>query len=132
MDNLTWAGGGPLSGKGQYTSASNIGVYLWAVVAAHDLNLISRSTADSLVSATLNEVATLDRYQGMLYQWYDTSNGHRIRNPGDIDCESTRRRTPTTVIFSLPWTMAGTLPGSSWFGRPYRSCGRKQMPFSST
>src|SRR6478609_3140524 len=34
MDNLTWAGGGPLSGKGQYTSASNIGVYLWAVVAA--------------------------------------------------------------------------------------------------
>jgi len=37
MDNLTWAGGGPLSGKGQYTSASNIGVYLWAVVSAHDL-----------------------------------------------------------------------------------------------
>jgi len=86
MDNLTWAGGGPLSGKGQYTSASNIGVYLWAVVAAKDLNLISRSTADSLVSATLNEVATLDRYQGMLYQWYDTTNGHKIRNPGDIDC----------------------------------------------
>ena len=54
MDNLTWAGGGPVSGKGQYTSASNIGVYLWAVVAANDLNLISRSTADSLVSATLN------------------------------------------------------------------------------
>src|SRR5215470_12625271 len=86
LDNLTWAGGGPLSSKGQYTSASNIGVYLWAVVAAHDLNLISRSTADSLVSATLNEVATLDRYQGLLYQWYDTTNGHKIRNPGDIDC----------------------------------------------
>ena len=86
MDNLTWAGGGSLSGKGQYTSASNIGVYLWAVVAAHDLHLISRSTADSLVSATLNEVATLDRYQGMLYQWYDTSNGHKILNPGAIDC----------------------------------------------
>ena len=31
MDNLTWASGGPLSGKGQYTSASNSGVYLWAV-----------------------------------------------------------------------------------------------------
>ena len=94
MDNLTWAGGGPLSGKGQYTSASNIGVYLWAVVSAHDLHLISRSTADSLVSATLNEVATLDRYQGMLYQWYDTSNGHKIRNPGDIDCATE----PTPVM----------------------------------
>lgn len=86
MDNLTWAGGGSLSGKGQYTSASNIGVYLWAVVAAKDLNLISRSKADSLISATLTSVATLDRYQGLLYQWYDTSNGHKIRNPGDIDC----------------------------------------------
>ncbi len=86
MDNLTWAGGGPMSGKGQYTSASNIGVYLWAVVAANDLNLISRSTADSLVSATLNEVATLDRYQGFLYQWYDTTNGHKIFNPNGIDC----------------------------------------------
>jgi hypothetical protein len=86
MDNLTWAGGGPLSSKGQYTSASNIGVYLWAVVAAKDLNLISHSTAASLVSATLNEVATLDRYQGLLYQWYDTTNGHKIRNPNDIDC----------------------------------------------
>ena len=86
MDNLTWAGGGPQSGKGQYTSASNIGVYLWAVVAAHDLKLISRPTARSLVSATLDEVATLDRYQGLLYQWYDTTNGHRIRNPFDIDC----------------------------------------------
>jgi len=86
MDNLTWAGGGPLSGKGQYTSASNIGVYLWAVVAANDLKLISRSTARSLVSATLDEVAMIDRYQGLLYQWYDTTNGHRIRNPFDIDC----------------------------------------------
>jgi len=94
MDNLTWAGGGPLSGKGQYTSASNIGVYLWAVVAAHDLHLISRSTADSLVSATLNEVATLDRYQGMLYQWYDTTNGHRIFNPGSSDCATE----PTPVM----------------------------------
>ena len=94
MDNLTWAGGGSLSGKGQYTSASNIGVYLWAVVSARDLNLISRSTADSLVSATLNEVATLDRFQGMLYQWYDTTNGHKIRNPGDIDCATE----PTPVM----------------------------------
>ncbi len=94
MDNLTWAGGGSLSGKGQYTSASNIGVYLWAVVAAHDLRLISRSNADSLVSSTLTEVAALDRYQGMLYQWYDTTNGHKIRNPGDIDCAAE----PTPVM----------------------------------
>jgi len=99
MDNLTWAGGGPQSGKGQYTSASNIGVYLWAVVAANDLKLISRSTARSLVSATLDEVATIDRYQGLLYQWYDTTNGHRIRNPFDIDCAAEPTPKPDNCYF---------------------------------
>ena len=41
MDNITFAGGSasPTS-YGQYTSAANIGVYLWAVVSARDLGLI--------------------------------------------------------------------------------------------
>ena len=81
LDNL-----GPGSVRGEYTSAANIGVYLWAVVAAHDLNLISRSQADSLVTATLNEVLTLKRYDGFLYQWYDTNNGNVLLNPGQGDC----------------------------------------------
>ena len=51
LDNL-----GPGEVRGAYTSAANIGVYLWAVVAAHDLKLISRQRADSLVTATLDEV----------------------------------------------------------------------------
>jgi hypothetical protein len=77
LDNL-----GPGSVRGTYTSASNIGVYLWAVVAAHDLNLISRGQADSLVSAMLHEVLTLKRYDGFLYQWYDTNNGNVLFDPG--------------------------------------------------
>ena len=77
LDNL-----GPGSVRGEYTSAANIGVYLWAVVAAHDLKLISSSQADSLVSATLHEVLTLKRYDGFLYQWYDTNNGNVLFNPG--------------------------------------------------
>ena len=40
LDNL-----GPGTVRGTYTSAANIGVYLWAVVAAHDLGLIDRSKA---------------------------------------------------------------------------------------
>ena len=88
LDNL-----GPGDTRGAYTSAANIGVYLWAVVAAGDLRLISRTTEDSLVKATLTEVATLKRTHGFLYQWYDTSNGDVIRNPGDIDCS--QETTPT-------------------------------------
>jgi Putative glucoamylase/Protein of unknown function (DUF3131) len=84
LDNL-----GPGKARGAYTYAANIGVYLWAVVAAHDLHLISTHRADGLVSATLTEVAGLTRYDGFLYQWYDTSNGDTLSNPGDPDCTET-------------------------------------------
>jgi hypothetical protein len=87
LDNL-----GPGSVRGTYTSAANIGVYLWAVISARDLGLIDTTTADQLAGATLQEVTTLKRYDGMLYQWYDTNNGDVLLNPGQGDCSET---TPT-------------------------------------
>jgi hypothetical protein len=88
LDNL-----GPGATRGSYTSAANIGVYLWAVVAAADLHLVSRSEATASLAATLQSVARLRRADGMLYQWYDTTTGDTIRNPGDIDCAT--ETTPT-------------------------------------
>jgi hypothetical protein len=82
MDNL-----GPGPARGTYTSAANIGVYLWAVIAARDLGLISTARARSLLTATLTAVQGLKRFDGFLYQWYDTTTGDTIRNPGDIDCQ---------------------------------------------
>jgi hypothetical protein len=87
LDNL-----GPGAVRGAYTSAANIGVYLWAVVAARDLDLIDTATAQRMARQTLTEVATLKRYKGMLYQWYDTANGNVLLNPGQGDCAET---TPT-------------------------------------
>jgi hypothetical protein len=84
LDNL-----GPGSTRGNYTSAANIGVYLWAVVAAKDLGLVSPTRAALLARATLREVATLKRFDGFLYQWYDTSNGQVLLNPGQGDCTET-------------------------------------------
>ena len=84
LDNL-----GPGSIRGAYTSAANIGVYLWAVVAARDLQLISDRRARSMISATLSEVRRLKRYDGFLYQWYDTTNGQVLKNPGQGDCAET-------------------------------------------
>jgi hypothetical protein len=81
LDNL-----GPGDTRGNYTGASNVGTYLWAVVAAHDLHLISTREADSRVSATLHEVQQIPRSHGFLYQWYDTQTGQPILNPGDISC----------------------------------------------
>ncbi|MDQ1743612.1 MAG: hypothetical protein QOE23_1951 [Pseudonocardiales bacterium] len=94
LDNVSFAGGSATpTSYGRYTSSANIGVYLWAVVAARDLGLITTGQANALAGATLSTVAQLRRYQGMLFQWYDTSTGHVIRNPGDIDC--TTEPTPT-------------------------------------
>ena len=105
LDNL-----GPGAVRATYTSAANIGVYLWAVVAAHDLGLIDRARTDSLIRATLDEVATLKRYDGFLYQWYDTNNGNVLLNPGQGDCsETTRPR--TTAGSSRRLTTAGMRPG---------------------
>jgi hypothetical protein len=84
MDNL-----GPGATQGTYTSAANIGVYLWAVVAARDLHLITASRADALAAATLTEVQSLKRYDGLLYQWYDTRTGATLVNPGQPDCTET-------------------------------------------
>ena len=52
LDNL-----GPGDARGTYTSAANIGVYLWSVVAAGDLHLISRPQEVALVKATLTDGA---------------------------------------------------------------------------
>jgi len=83
LDNI-----GPGNTRGAYTSAANIGVYLWAVVAANDLKLISRPEARDRIAATLTEVGTLKRDHGFLYQWYDTTTGHTILNPGQADCST--------------------------------------------
>ena len=89
LDNLTYAGGSATpTTYGRYTSAANIGVYLWAVAAARDLGLISGPRARNLAGATLTEVQHLKRFDGFLYQWYDTTTGDVIRNPGDIDCST--------------------------------------------
>ncbi|HEX9041823.1 MAG TPA: glucoamylase family protein [Trebonia sp.] len=90
MDNLTFAGGSATpTASGRYTSAANLGVYLWAVVSARDLGLINEGQAVKLVHATLTEVSHLQRYDGFLYQWYDTANGKVLLNPGQGDCTET-------------------------------------------
>jgi hypothetical protein len=90
LDNVTYAGGSSTpTSRGTYTSSANIGVYLWSLVSASDLGLISRDEATARTKQTLREVATLPAFQGFLYQWYDTTTGHVILNPGQGDCPAT-------------------------------------------
>ncbi|MDX6228838.1 MAG: hypothetical protein QOI76_2228 [Frankiales bacterium] len=94
LDNL-----GPGGTRGTYTSAANIGVYLWSVVSAADLEIISRGQERTLIAATLKSVATLKSSHGFLYQWYDTTTKHVIRNPGESDCATETTTTQDNCSF---------------------------------
>lgn len=94
LDNL-----GPGDARGGYTSAANVGVYLWSVVAARDLRLISSRQAEQRVSATLRTVARLQRSHGFLYQWYDTSSGQVISKQDGVDCAAQPRPAQNNCFF---------------------------------
>jgi hypothetical protein len=83
---------GPGTVRGQYTSAANIGVYLWSVVSAADLGLVSRADAAALATATLRTVARMPRRHGLLFQWYDTRTAQVISNPGEPACDPSAPR----------------------------------------
>ena len=83
MDNLGLYG----APSGPYTSPTNIGVYFWSVVAAQDMGIIDANGAYQRANATLTEVEHLSKWQGFLFSWYNTTNGHRISGPGGTDQE---------------------------------------------
>ena len=90
LDNLTYAGGSATpTSRGTYTSSANIGVYLWSLVSASDLGLVGKDRATALAKQTLREVATLPAFEGFLFQWYDTTTGRVLQNPGQPACATT-------------------------------------------
>jgi len=76
----------PWLGPARRTSPTNIGMALLSCVAAADLELISRRRGVELISHTLDTVEGLEKWQGHLYNWYDTS-----------DCSPLRPRYVSTV-----------------------------------
>ena len=114
LDNLTYAGGSATPTATAATPPSaNIGVYLWAVVSAQDLRLISRAEATAADHGDpAHGRARCKRYKGFLYQWYDTTDRRTsIRNPGDGDVHHRDRHRRSTTARSCPTsTTAGTPP----------------------
>lgn len=78
MDNVGFDG----APQGPYTSPTDIGVYLWSVISARDLGLISGGDELRLLSGTLHEVQRLQNWNGFLLSWYDTTTGQAITGPG--------------------------------------------------
>ncbi len=56
------------------TSPTNIGLYLLAVACARELGFIGLVTMTRRLSATLDTLERLPRWQGHFYNWYDTQS----------------------------------------------------------
>lgn len=114
LDNVTYAGGSTTpTAYGTYTSAANVGVYLWAIVSARDLGLITTAEAETRVRATLATVARIDRHEGFLHQWYDTRTGDFIMSPEDPECtaEDMQGKNNCTFISQVDngWYVSGLI-----------------------
>jgi hypothetical protein len=83
MDNVSFAPGSvavPPARIGDYTSGTNIGMRLTAIVAAHELQLLSRAAAAEKIRRVLDTVQRLETYRGFLFNFYDTTSLERTSN----------------------------------------------------
>jgi hypothetical protein len=70
-----------------YTSPTNIGGYLWSVVAARDLGVVTAEDAAERIRATLSTLASMERHgpSGMFYNWYSPQSGEKLTMWPDDD-----------------------------------------------
>ncbi len=63
-----------------FTSPTNVGGYLWSVVVARELGLVSRSEAHRRLAQTLHTLARLEIHEpsGMFYNWYSEATGEKL------------------------------------------------------
>ena len=63
--------------RSAFTSPTNIGMYLWAALAARDLGIISSTEASARLTKTVTSIGRLERNaaSGQFYNWYDPATG---------------------------------------------------------
>ena len=82
VDNVYFSGPSPKTDArvGDYTSPSNIGLHLIAIVAARDLQLISADEATARVQRILDTLQQLETFHGFFFNFYDTTSLERTSN----------------------------------------------------
>ena len=82
VDHVTLSGGvaAERAQVGDYTSPSNIGLWLMSVVAAERLGLVDHPAAVGLIEQALTTLERLERFDGFFYNYYDTTTLERSTN----------------------------------------------------
>ena len=83
IDNVRFDNGSvavPPARIGDYTSGTNIAMRLVALVAAHELQLVSEAEAVEKIRRLLDTLGQLETYRGFLFNFYDTTSLERTSN----------------------------------------------------
>ena len=70
----------PIRHIGDYASTTDIAMYLLGVVSAYDFEFIDQAEALRRIRATLAQLASLDRWNHLFYNYYSTTN-LQVTNP---------------------------------------------------
>lgn len=62
----------PYNGIANRTSPTNIGFYLISVLSSRDLDFITTEEMVDLIGLTINTIEKMEKWEGHLYNWYDT------------------------------------------------------------
>jgi hypothetical protein len=60
--------------KAEYTSPTNIGMYMMSTVSASELGFISRKEAVRRIQGTLHTLKKMEKWNGFFYNWYYTKD----------------------------------------------------------
>ncbi|GAB4267917.1 GH36-type glycosyl hydrolase domain-containing protein [Thermincola ferriacetica] len=69
----------PPNGKARRTSPTNIGLLLASILAARDFGYLGTAGMLEKLNATISTVEKMEKWEGHLYNWYDTENLRVLR-----------------------------------------------------
>ncbi|MBI5124204.1 MAG: hypothetical protein HZA72_02160, partial [Candidatus Omnitrophica bacterium] len=83
LDNIQFSEKATVSGDtrvGDYTSVTNIGLYLMCLVSGYDFGFLSKEAAAKRINLTLDSIEKLEKYNNFPYNYYDVTIFERTSN----------------------------------------------------
>ena len=69
----------PYNGVANRTSPTNIGFYLLSILSSRDMGFINTEKMIHLIELTLDTIEKMEKWEGHLYNWYDTGTLEPLR-----------------------------------------------------
>lgn len=93
--------------RSEYTSPTNVGMYLWATLAARDLGFIGAAEAVTRITQTLTTLENMERHEpsGQFWNWYSPQTGEKLT----IWPENGSRVYPFASSVDNGWLAAGLI-----------------------